>query len=72
VAQVNNNKPIYQYTPITLEVVKGKGIKRESTSLKVDKDLYKEFKMEALRRDMEISDLLDHAMRITILEGKKK
>lgn len=71
-AQDNNNKPIYQYTPITLEMVKGKDFKRESTSLKVDKDLYKEFKMEALRRDMDISDLLDYAMRTTIQEGKKK
>jgi hypothetical protein len=45
---------------------------RESTSLKIDRDLYKEFKMEALRRDMEISELLDYAMRLAINEGKKK
>jgi hypothetical protein len=45
---------------------------RESTSLKIDRDLYKKFKMEALRRDMEISELLDHAMRLAINEGKKK
>jgi hypothetical protein len=45
---------------------------RESTSLKIDRDLYKEFKMEALRRDMEISELLDHAMRLAINEDKKK
>jgi hypothetical protein len=46
---------------------------RESTSLKVDPAIYKEFKMEALRRDMEISDLLDYAMRLVINEvGREK
>lgn len=48
------------------------GKERESTSLKVDPDLYKEFKMEALRRDVEISDLLDFAMRLVLNEGKEK
>lgn len=28
--------------------------------------------MEALRRDMDISDLLDHAMRLVLAEGKEK
>jgi hypothetical protein len=48
---------------------KKKGV---STSLIVIPDVYKEFKMEALRRDMEISDLLEHAMRLAIEEGKEK
>jgi hypothetical protein len=46
--------------------------KRMSTSLNVDPDLYKEFKIEALRRDMEISDLLDYAMRLVLNEQKEK
>jgi hypothetical protein len=44
---------------------------RKSTGVKVDPELYKEFKMEALRRDMDISELLDHAMRL-VLEEKEK
>ena len=28
--------------------------------------------MEALRRDMGISDLFDHAMRLVLAEGKEK
>jgi hypothetical protein len=47
-------------------------LERKSTGVKVDPDLYKEFKMEALRRDMGISDLLDHAMRMVLAEGKEK
>jgi predicted DNA-binding ribbon-helix-helix protein len=35
---------------------------RESTSLRIDRNLYKEFKREAKRRDVEISRLLDYAM----------
>ncbi|MDQ3869447.1 MAG: hypothetical protein M3250_07800 [Thermoproteota archaeon] len=46
--------------------------KRMSTSLNVDPDLYKEFKIEALRRDMEISDLLDYAMKLVLNEQKEK
>ena len=47
-------------------------LERKSTGVKVDPGLYKEFKMEALRRDMDISDLLDHAMRLVLAEGKEK
>jgi hypothetical protein len=54
------------------ELVMIRDSKRVSTSLNVDPILYKEFKMEALRRDMEISDLLDYAMRLVIQEGKNK
>jgi hypothetical protein len=46
--------------------------KRMPTSLNVDPDLYKEFKIEALRRDMEISDLLDYAMKLVLNEQKEK
>jgi hypothetical protein len=46
-------------------------LERKSTGIKVDPALYKEFKMEALRRDMDISDLLDYAMRLVLAEGKK-
>jgi hypothetical protein len=47
-------------------------LERKSTGVKVDPALYKEFKMEALRRDMDISDLLDHAMRLVLAERERK
>jgi hypothetical protein len=45
-------------------------LERKSTGIKVDLALYKEFKMEALRRGMDVSDLLDHAMHLVLAEGK--
>jgi hypothetical protein len=46
-------------------------LERKSTGVKVNPAIYKEFKMEALRRDMDISDLLDYAMRLVLAEKKK-
>jgi hypothetical protein len=46
-------------------------VERESTSLKIDRNLYKEFKREAKIRDVEISRLLDHAMRLVLEESEK-
>ena len=37
--------------------------KRESTSIKVDPDLWKDAKIEAIRRDMNLSDLVETALR---------
>ena len=37
--------------------------KRESTSIKVDHDLWKEVKSQAIREDIEVSDLMERAIR---------
>ncbi len=37
--------------------------KRESTSIKMDPDLWKEAKIEAIRRDIDLSDLVESALR---------
>ena len=37
--------------------------KRESTSIKIDPDLWKEAKIEAIRRDMEVSELVEQSLR---------
>jgi post-segregation antitoxin (ccd killing protein) len=36
---------------------------REATSIKVDPDLWKEAKIEAIRRDMDLSDLVEDSLR---------
>lgn len=41
------------------------------TSLRVNPVKYKQFKMEALSRDMEISQLLEYAMELVLREKKK-
>jgi post-segregation antitoxin (ccd killing protein) len=37
--------------------------KREATSIKIDPNLWKEAKIEAIRRDMEVSELVEVALR---------
>lgn len=37
--------------------------KRETTSIKVDPDLWKEVKIQAIREDIEVSELMDRAIR---------
>lgn len=37
--------------------------KKEATSIKVDPDLWKEAKIEAIRRDIDLSDLVEQAIR---------
>lgn len=44
--------------------------KRESTSIKVDPNLWKEAKIEAIRRDMDLSDLVDDALRKELKRAK--
>lgn len=36
---------------------------KEYTSIRVDPDLWKEVKIEAIRHDMEVSDLTEQALR---------
>ena len=38
-------------------------IKREATSIKIDPRLWKEAKIEAIKRDMELSSLVELALR---------
>jgi post-segregation antitoxin (ccd killing protein) len=49
----------------------GSQIKRESTSIKIDHDLWKQAKIEAINRDVDLSDLVEHALRNEI-GGKEK
>ena len=44
-------------------VVRMEGKKKEATSIKVDPELWKEAKIEAIRRDIELSELVDKALR---------
>ena len=37
-------------------------IKREATSIKIDPQLWKQAKIEAIRNDMELSELVEHAI----------
>ncbi len=37
--------------------------RKESTSIKVDPELWKEAKIEAIRRDLALSDLVERALR---------
>lgn len=41
------------------------------TSLRVNPVKYKQFKMEALSRDMEISELLEYAMELVLREKRR-
>jgi post-segregation antitoxin (ccd killing protein) len=41
----------------------GEKKKREATSIKIDPELWKEAKIEAIRRDMEVSELVEMALR---------
>lgn len=38
-------------------------IRREPTSIKIDPELWKEAKIEAIRRDIELSTLVENALR---------
>ena len=37
--------------------------KKSFTSIRIDPDLWKEVKIEAIRRDMEVSDLVEEALK---------
>jgi hypothetical protein len=47
-------------------------IKRESTSIKVNPELWKEAKIEAIRHDLEVSELVEQALQEWIKEHRKK
>lgn len=48
--------------------------KKKATSIKIDPDLWKEVKIEAIRRNLEVSELVELALRkeLKLLEEPKK
>lgn len=53
-------------------VPRGDSVKRESTSIKIRPDVWKEAKIEAIRQDIELSELVEQAIDSWILEQAKK
>lgn len=49
-----------------------KQVIKKTTSLKLDRNLYDTFAIEARRRHMEISKLMEYAMRLVLSERKRK
>jgi hypothetical protein len=47
-------------------------IKRESTSIKIDPRIWKDAKIEAIREDMDLSELVEKAIEAWIMEQAKK
>ena len=47
-------------------------VQRETTSVKVKPDLWKEAKIEAVKHDKTVSELLEEALEAWIKEHKKK
>jgi len=47
-------------------------IKRESTSIKVNPELWKEAKIEAIRHDLEVSEVVEQALQEWIKEHRGK
>lgn len=45
---------------------------REPTSIKIDPDLWKDAKIEAIRRDIDLSDLVELSLRKELGKGEKK
>jgi ribonuclease PH len=43
-----------------------------ATSMNVDRTTYKRFKVEAVRREMEVQQLIQYAMEMVLEEGKKR
>lgn len=47
-------------------------VKKETTSIKVDPDLWKEAKIEAIKHERTVSELVEEALENWIKEHKKK
>lgn len=45
--------------------------KKEATSIKVDPELWKEAKIEAIKRDMELSELVETSLRRELKSPRK-
>ena len=46
-------------------------VRREATSIKIDPQLWKEAKIEAIRREIDVSELVEHALRKELRSGNK-
>jgi hypothetical protein len=51
--------------------IKGDKIKREATSIKIRPDVWKEAKIEAIKRDVDLSELVETALEKEI-KGKSQ
>ncbi len=47
-------------------------VKKEATSIKIDPELWKEAKIEAVKHDKTVSELVEEAIAAWIREHKKK
>jgi hypothetical protein len=47
-------------------------LQREATSIKIKPDLWKEAKIEAVKHDKTVSELVEEAVEVWIKEHKKK
>lgn len=53
------------------ESAKQTKVKREATSIKVDPSLWKEAKIEAIKRDLELSELVELSLKKELRTQKK-
>ena len=47
-------------------------VRREATSIKIDPELWKEAKIEAIRREIDVSELVEDALRKELRSGNKE
>jgi post-segregation antitoxin (ccd killing protein) len=47
-------------------------VRREATSIKIDPQLWKEAKIEAIRREIDVSELVEDALRKELRSGNKE
>ena len=47
-------------------------VRREATSIKIDPELWKEAKIEAIRREIDVSELVERALRKELRTGNKE
>jgi len=55
-----------------MPVAETETVKKETTSVKVRPDLWKEVKIEAIKHDKQVSELLEEALEAWLKEHKKK
>ncbi len=67
---VQNFTHIYHYNGIVI-CDKMTDKKREATSIKIDPDLWKEAKIEAIKRDIDLSDLVEESLRKELKRPKQ-
>lgn len=54
---------VWHYSIMLVIMPEARKGKRETTSIKIDPELWKDVKIEAIREDMEVSDFVDRALR---------